>query len=159
MQRPQMTLTRLVLATCLVFSRWTTAATTEAPRVGASAVVITPPKDTPMAGYYYERGALGTHDDLFAKAIVIEAGGSRAALVALDLISTTRDMVEDARREIESLTKIRGDAVMISATHAHTGPVISGRGVREGLMGGESALARGFRASLAQENRPGGAAG
>jgi len=33
---------------------------------------------------------------------------------------------------------------MISATHAHTGPTIGGRGVKESLMGGESPLARSF---------------
>ena len=44
-------------------------------RVGAAAVTITPPVGTPMAGYYSERGAQGVHDDLLAKAIVIEVGG------------------------------------------------------------------------------------
>ena len=47
-----------------------------------------------MAGYYSERGAQGVHDDLHAKAIVIEAGGRAAALVVLDLITTPRDLVE-----------------------------------------------------------------
>ena len=61
----------------------------EALRIGAAAVVITPPVGTPMAGYYSERAAEGVHDTLFAKAIVLEPGGTKAALVALDLISTT----------------------------------------------------------------------
>ena len=120
----------------------------EGPKVGAAAVVITPPKGTPMAGYYHAREAEGVHDDLFAKTIVIESGGSKAALVALDLISTTRDVVEEARREVEATTGLRGDSVMISATHAHTGPVLSGRGVRESMMGGQTELARAYRASL-----------
>ena len=33
-------------------------------RVGAAAVVITPPLGVPMAGYYSERGATAVHDDL-----------------------------------------------------------------------------------------------
>src|SRR4051812_27964495 len=82
-------------------------------RVGAAAVVITPPAGTPMAGYYFERAAEGVHDDLHAKALVIEKDGAKAALVALDLISTTRPVVTEARREIERATGIRGDAVMI----------------------------------------------
>jgi neutral ceramidase len=147
MQSLSINLAWLITSAGLLLTQSATASA-ESPRVGASAVVITPPKGTPMAGYYYERGALGTHDDLYAKAIVIEAGGSKAALVALDLISTTRDMVEDARREIEATTKIRGDAVMISATHAHTGPVLAGRGVRDVLMGGASPLALAFRETL-----------
>ena len=42
-------------------------------RVGAAAVVITPPLGVPMAGYYSERGATAVHDDLFARA---GAGGA-----------------------------------------------------------------------------------
>jgi neutral ceramidase len=117
-------------------------------RVGAAAVVITPPPGTPMAGYYFVRAAEGVHDDLHAKAIVLERDGQRAALVALDLIATTRDLVEEARRAIEAATPLRGDAVMISATHAHTGPVLRGRGPREGALGGDSDLARRYRAEL-----------
>ena len=117
-------------------------------RAGAAAVVITPALGTPMAGYYHARGAEGVHDDLYARAIVIEAGGSKAALVALDLISTTRDLVEEARHEIEAATGVPGDAVMISATHAHTGPILQGRGAREAAMGGASPLALAFRAAL-----------
>ena len=70
-------------------------------RVGAAAESITPPAGIPMAGYYAERGAKGVHDDLYAKVIVLETGGTTAALVALDLMTTPRGLVEDARREIE----------------------------------------------------------
>ena len=84
-------------------------------RAGAAAVVITPPPGTPMAGYYFARAAEGVHDDLFAKALVLEKDGTRAALVSLDLISTTRDLVEEARRAIEQATDLPGEAVMISA--------------------------------------------
>jgi neutral ceramidase len=147
MRRSWHVVTAMVLGACL---EWvgTAGLRAEGPRVGAAAVVITPPRGTPMAGYYFARGAEGVHDDLFAKAIVIESGGSKAALVALDLISTTRDLVEEARHAVEVATGVRGDAVMISATHAHTGPVLSGRGVREIAMGGQSELARAFRAGL-----------
>ena len=105
-------------------------------RVGAAAVVITPPVGTPMAGYYFERAAEGVHDDLFAKALVLEQGETKAALVSLDLISTPFGMVEAAREEIERATGIPGRNVMISATHAHTGPVLAGRGLRDDALGG-----------------------
>jgi neutral ceramidase len=135
----------MVLLACLVVQAQARA---EGLRVGAAAVVITPPPGTPMAGYYVSRAAEGVHDDLYAKAFVFEVGGAKAALVALDLISTTRDLVEEARREIEAATGLRGEAVMVSATHAHTGPVLAGRGAREGALGGTSDLAREFRAGL-----------
>ncbi len=83
-------------------------------RAGAAAVAITPPAGIPMAGYYSERGAQGIHDDLYAKAIVIEQGGATAALVALDLIAAPRDLVEDARALIDRVCRVRGASVMIS---------------------------------------------
>jgi hypothetical protein len=117
-------------------------------RVGAAAVSITPARGTPMAGYYSARGAQGVHDDLYAKAIVLDDGQTRAALVALDLISTTRDLVEDARRAIAKTTKVRDDLTMISATHTHTGPLLRGRGAHAADLGGETDLARRYRDEL-----------
>ena len=117
-------------------------------RAGAGAVVITPPAGTPMAGYYFARAAEGVHDELYAKAIVLESGGTKAVLVGLDIISTTRDLVADARREVERTTGIPAAHIMISATHAHTGPVLSGRGPKGGDMGRDSNPALAFRAGL-----------
>ena len=117
-------------------------------RVGAAAVTITPPPGIGMAGYYFERGAQGTNDDLFSKAIVLEQDNERVALVALDLISTTRWMVDAARQEIEKTTALRGDHVMISATHAHTGPVLAKRGAREAAQGGESEVSQNYSLRL-----------
>ncbi len=93
-------------------------------RAGVSAVKVTPPKGAPMAGYYFNRAATGVHDDLYAKALVIESGGERAAIVACDLIGIPRTIVEQARKRIEVSVGIPAGRVMISATHAHTGPVI-----------------------------------
>ena len=117
-------------------------------RVGAAQVVITPPNGIGLAGYYFERGADGTNDDLFAKALVLNDGKTRIALVTLDLISTTRPMVEAARREIETATGIPGSNVMISATHAHTAPVLAGRGVVEDPSGSGSLLSKNYSAGL-----------
>src|SRR5687767_306558 len=93
-------------------------------RVGAATEIITPPVGAPMAGYYSERLATGTHDELLAKALVIEEDGAKAALVVCDLISLPRRVVEEARELITKTTGIKGERVMISATHSHTGPVL-----------------------------------
>jgi hypothetical protein len=117
-------------------------------RVGAASVDITPPVGTPMAGYYAERLSKGVHDPLHAKAIVLERGGKKAALVSLDLISTPLAMVEEARREIERTSGILGPDVMISATHAHTGPVLQGTGARASAFGGDNPLALAYHKRL-----------
>jgi hypothetical protein len=106
-------------------------------RVGAAAVDITPPLGIPMAGYYHERGADGVLDPLFSKALVIEQEGERAAFVVLDIIGVTRSITDQARAQIEQTTGIKGSHVMISATHAHTGPELAQRGQRSADMGGQ----------------------
>jgi hypothetical protein len=116
--------------------------------VGAESVVITPTAGTPMAGYYSARAAEGVHDDLFAKALVMEKDEVKAVLVSLDLISTTREIVEEARREVAKTTGIPAANVMISATHSHTGPILSSRGVRESFLGGGTDLAQRYAAEL-----------
>jgi neutral ceramidase len=117
-------------------------------QVGAASVDITPPVGTPMAGYYAERLSKGVHDPLFAKAIVLERDGKKAALVALDLISTPMVLVDEARREIEKTSGIKGRDVMISATHAHTGPVLQGGGARAFAFGGDNPLALAYHKGL-----------
>jgi hypothetical protein len=120
-------------------------------RVGAAAVKVTPPVGIPMAGYYNTRLAEGTHDDLQAKAIVFEQDGAKAAVVALDLVSLPRQTVVEARRLIEQGTGLRGDAVMISATHSHTGPLLSLGSVRNSAFGGEMDIAKNYTTSLPQK--------
>lgn len=117
-------------------------------RAGAAAVKITPPKGAPMAGYYFNRAAEGVHDELYAKALVFEEGGVKAAIVACDLIGLPREIVEEARRQIQAATGIGGDRVMISATHAHTGPVIQSGRTRYNLEGEMLAIANRYSAEL-----------
>jgi hypothetical protein len=111
---------------------------------GAASADITPPRGCPMAGYYSARGAEGTHDPLFAKALVLEKDGVKVALVGLDLISTTRGLVEETRKLVEKETGIPGKNVMISATHSHTGPVLWDGSPRAEALGGGSQIAKDY---------------
>jgi neutral ceramidase len=123
------------LAACFILSLAFSLPSKAQLRMGSAAVKITPPDGTPMAGYYTTRLSEGVHDDLYSKAIVLEQGGVKAALVSLDIISTTREMVERARKEIERTTGIPGANVMIGATHAHTGPVLTTPSSRDIALG------------------------
>ncbi|MFO0848505.1 MAG: hypothetical protein U0871_08110 [Gemmataceae bacterium] len=115
---------------------------------GAAKADITPPPGTPMAGYYATRGAEGTHDPLHAKAVVFEQDGTRVALVALDLIATTAGSVAEARGLVEKRTGIPAAHVMISATHSHTGPVLTSGKPRDDAFGGQNELAVNFMKGL-----------
>jgi len=91
-------------------------------RVGRAKVVITPPLGAAMGSSYGLTPAKGVADDLHAKALVLESGGVKAAMVACDLISIRKSIVAEARRLIEQRTGLRGDQVILSATHCHAGP-------------------------------------
>ncbi len=93
-----------------------------------------------MAGYYSRRGADGVHDPLLAAAMVLSDGHNKAAIVALDLVKTELAMVEEARRLIAEQTDIAGEAVMITATHSHTGPVLASGTARDEDFGGNDPL-------------------
>src|SRR3954468_7175382 len=113
-------------------------------RVGSAAVVITPQIGTPLAGYYEARISKDVHDDLYARALVIECGGGRAAMVCCDLITMPPNVAQQARRLIEKDTGLKPEQVMISATHSHTGPILPGRTARETADGPGGDLAQQF---------------
>jgi neutral ceramidase len=118
-------------------------------QIGTATQNITPKLGIPLAGYYSERGADGVHDPLNAKVIVLESDGAKAALVSLDLISTMRSTVEEARVLIAQQTGIPGKNVMISGTHSHTGPIFAGSR-RFDALGGQHDLAREYTSLLPQ---------
>jgi len=108
--------------------------------VGVASVDITPPLGSPMAGYYHARGADGVLDPLLSKGMVIRRDDVRMALVALDIISVTREITDQARKKIEEQTGIPANHVMICATHAHTGPELARRSRRVDDMGGRNKI-------------------
>jgi len=124
------------------------AAVADGLRAGAAMVKITPPPGTPMAGYYHARGAQDVHDDLFARALVLERDGAKAAIVSLDVITTTPVLVTEVRRLVQDDPGIPGDCVLVAATHTHTGPVITGRGQRDEAIGGPAGPAEAYNAAL-----------
>jgi hypothetical protein len=100
-------------------------------QVGQAAVDITPPKDMPF--HVPQRPpfpvvpAEGVHDPLFAKAIVFESGGVKAAIVACDVTSIPLDYIIEARAFVAKNSGVPAENVMITATHTHTGPNIRPR--------------------------------
>src|SRR5437660_8339586 len=87
---------------------------------GVAKVDITPAFFGPMYGYANRRcgPANGTHDPLFAKALVLRTGDSRMAIVTLDLGSITS---ENLHREVSS--KLGIPVLLLSASHTHSGPL------------------------------------
>lgn len=94
-------------------------------RAGFGQQNITPARPMPMWGYGARHDALstGVRDPLFAKAVVIEAGTSRLAIVALDLgRAPAGDSMQRIRETIQKDYKI--EHLLICGSHTHHGPVI-----------------------------------
>ena len=94
--------------------------------IGAAQRNISPPLGTHMAGYYHVRPASAVHDDLFARAMVIDDGTTAIALVTCDLVSIREESVVNAREKVAQATGIPGGNVLICCTHTHTGPITRG---------------------------------
>ena len=74
-----------------------------------------------LSGFSNGRAAIGVHDDLWARAIVLEQGDSRVAVVELDLIGWFYDHVLETR-EAAAEAGLDLDLVVVASTHQHEGP-------------------------------------
>ncbi|MCS6862234.1 MAG: neutral/alkaline non-lysosomal ceramidase N-terminal domain-containing protein [Abditibacteriales bacterium] len=104
-------------------------------RAGAAQVVITPPVGVWMAGFAARPSASqGIHDDLMAKALVLDDGAQRVALVTADLLGLDFDLLTRLKEHIQRQTGIAPEGVLFNASHTHGGPMtntLRGMGERD----------------------------
>ena len=91
-------------------------------KAGAAAVNITPLLGTSLVGYFRDRKATDVHDELYAKAVVLDNNETQLALVVCDIIGAGKERLGRARELIQERCGIPVDHTMISCTHTHTGP-------------------------------------
>jgi neutral ceramidase len=90
---------------------------------GTARIDITPPVGLDLSGYVARLGpSTGVHDPLYARALVLDDGTLRAALVICDLVGLASEFVAGARRAISAATGIPEAALIIGCTHTHSGP-------------------------------------
>ncbi len=92
-------------------------------QVGTARARITPAAGMPYLGYGWDRQDpfLGVHDELWAKALVIDDGEQAVALVACDMIGfPPAPFAASVREQIATHTSIQGEHVMLSASHTHS---------------------------------------
>lgn len=84
-------------------------------RVGAARIDITPPADpaNPPSGKY-------EHEKLYVRAIVLDNGSARAALVGADQIAMFPGVWENASKQISSELNCPIENILISVTHSHS---------------------------------------
>jgi hypothetical protein len=123
---------------------------------GAGSAIITPPVGTMMDGYTARaEPSQGVHDDLYARAIVIDDGDTSIALVSCDLLGVDRRLVAEARDRAARAVDIPAKNIMIAATHTHGGPAgLRLQGLDEALLDVTARHIAGAIASAYRAKRP-----
>jgi sugar phosphate isomerase/epimerase len=97
--------------------------------VGWASADITPPESIALAGQKNKRLSKGVLDPLTVTALALETRGpngetEQAVIVSCDLISLSQAVHESLRAAIVARTPdIDPDAILVSGTHTHTGPL------------------------------------
>lgn len=120
--------TSLVSLTFLLIS--VTATRAQEPKAtwqaGVDRVAITPAQPMWMSGYgARNKPSEGKVHDLSAKALVLQdAEGRRCVLVTMDLLGMHRQLADAICADIGKRCGVPRDAVMLSFSHTHCGPVV-----------------------------------
>ena len=96
-------------------------------KAGFAQVDITPPAGAIITG---PAGPIstGTDDPLRARAMVVESGGRKLAVVGVDLVKIRRDVADQAIALVTKQTGITREGVMICPSHNHSSPLIPAQG-------------------------------
>ena len=92
-------------------------------RAGAATANITPWLGIPMRGAFRDvTHADAVHDDLLAKALVLDDGTQRIAFVLCDLTMMPRTMMDGVKERIAARSDIPPEHVLLASTHTHSAP-------------------------------------
>ncbi|MGN6133882.1 MAG: LamG-like jellyroll fold domain-containing protein [Aureliella sp.] len=96
-------------------------------RAGAAAVDVTPQSFPVLInGGMTSNSATGVTTPVHARAIVLEDGSERLAIVVVDSCMMSRAFLDEAKQLAAQRTGIRPDRMLVSATHAHSVPASMG---------------------------------
>jgi len=92
-------------------------------RAGAAIGDITPTSwPVYLVGSFSERPADRAWDPLSARALVLDDGQTRIAIVVVDSCLIPRSLFDEAKQRAAEATGIRTDHMLMSATHTHSAP-------------------------------------
>lgn len=93
---------------------------------GFGRVNVTPMLGIPVVGYFKERRAEGVLDELEINALALGCGEQKVVLLSIDNCGIPQDINDNFRRHICEVTGLPMEAILIHATHTHTGPSLRG---------------------------------
>ena len=82
---------------------------------------ITPPLGGNMPGYYRANPAMDVFEPLYAKAVVIEDGGTYAAVVTIDTCEVNPAFHDTITKRVQEYTGIEPASVCVHVVHTHKG--------------------------------------
>ncbi len=92
-------------------------------KAGVFAVDITPTEFPVIVnGYFNKRTADRAYDRLMSRAVVLDDGKTRLAIVVVDNLMIPRSIFDDAKQMASASTGIPKNRILISATHTHSAP-------------------------------------
>jgi neutral ceramidase len=90
---------------------------------GAGEISLDPPLGGWMTGFAARVApSAGTHDPLMARAVLLDDGVQRVAIISCDLLGWAPDAARVMRRSIGEGASLPEGSVLISCTHTHSGP-------------------------------------
>lgn len=98
-------------------------------RAGAARIDITPEEDAalPMSGYRgRKQGFQRIHDNIYVRAIALESGGTRAAIVTWDLIGVPTVLWAEVSQRAAAELQIPVENLMLAGVHNHGAPALRG---------------------------------
>jgi hypothetical protein len=104
-------------------------AQTGALRAGAARIDITPDAGAalPMSGYgNRKQGFQGIHDHIYVRALALESGSARAAIVTWDLIGVPTVLWSEVSQRIAAELGIPVENLLLAGTHDHGAPSLRG---------------------------------
>jgi neutral ceramidase len=92
-------------------------------KAAADSVDLRPAAGQWMTGYARRvEPAIGTHDPIMARAVLLDDGYCRLAIISCDLLGFSSAVVADIRQAIAATASIPADNILICCTHTHSGP-------------------------------------
>lgn len=92
-------------------------------RAGAAKATVTPPIGYTMGAWGLRQGrSTGVYRNLYARALVLDAGDTQLALVSMDVAGVPVEVVKAVRSRVERLTGIPAANLLVNSTHSHTTP-------------------------------------
>lgn len=96
-------------------------------RAGAAKVDIAPRQfPVVVSGMFLGRQGVESHGDLFSRALVLDDGEIRIAIVIVDSLMIRRELLDEAKAAASKATGIPAERMLISATHTHSAPSVMG---------------------------------